>query len=55
MTFKTLVLPDVPSLAAALRTELCRAPVGFFPMRSAFATPSPQDPQRPKVFSLDFA
>jgi hypothetical protein len=52
MTFKPLVLPDLPPLAAALRAKLCSAPVGFFPIRSAFVTPSAQDPQRPKVFSL---
>ena len=42
MTFQLLVLPDVPTLAAALRAKLCREPVGFSPTRSAFAAPSPQ-------------
>ncbi len=42
MTFQTLVLPDVRTLAAALRAKLCREPAGFSPTRSAFAAPSPQ-------------
>ena len=54
MTFTTQVLLDVRTQALALRAKLCRAPAGFFPVRSAFVTPSPQDPQRPKVFSLGF-
>jgi hypothetical protein len=52
MTFKALVLRDVRPLAAALRAKLCRAPAGFFPVRAAFVTPAPQDPQRPMVSSL---
>lgn len=42
MTFPLIALPDVPTLAAALRAKLCRAPVGFSPTRSAFVEPSPQ-------------
>ena len=42
MTFQFIALPDVPTLAAALRAKLCRAPVGFSPTRSAFVAPSPQ-------------
>ena len=42
MTFQLIALPDVRTLAAALRAKLCREPVGFSPTRSAFATPSPQ-------------
>lgn len=42
MTLLTLALPDVRTLAAALRAKLCREPVGFSPTRSAFAAPSPQ-------------
>ncbi|MGR3885416.1 hypothetical protein [Pseudomonas sp. 1152_12] len=42
MTFQRLVLPDVRTLAAALRAKLYREPVGFSPARSAFAVPSPQ-------------
>ena len=41
MTFQLLVLPDVRTLAAALRAKLCREPVGS-PTRSTFAAPSPQ-------------
>ena len=42
MTFQALVLPDVRTLAAALRAKLCREPVGFSSTRSTFAIPSPQ-------------
>lgn len=42
MTLLTLALPDVRTLAAALRAKLCREPVGFSPTRSAFAAPSPK-------------
>lgn len=42
MTFQFIALPDVPTLAAALRAKLCREPVGFSPTRSTFAAPSPQ-------------
>ncbi|KMT52849.1 hypothetical protein [Pseudomonas fildesensis] len=42
MTFQLLALPDVRTLAAALRAKLCREPAGFSPARVAFATPSPQ-------------
>ena len=42
MTFQLLVLPDSRTLVAALRAKLCRAPAGFSPTRSTFATPSPQ-------------
>ncbi|GAB5342807.1 hypothetical protein [Pseudomonas fluorescens] len=42
MTFQLIALPDVRTLAAALRAKLCREPVGFSPTRSAFAAPSPQ-------------
>ncbi|MBE8593543.1 hypothetical protein IQK56_22955 [Pseudomonas sp. MAFF 301449] len=84
MTFQLLVLPDVRTLAAALRAKLCRAPAGFTPARPTFVAPSsqvyparplahwricpqsgqlvqqwehadPQDPQRPKVSSLEQA
>ncbi|WPN95807.1 hypothetical protein [Pseudomonas sp. MUP55] len=48
MTFKTLVLPDVPTLAAALRAKLCRAPAGFSQARAGFALSSLQvRPARP--------
>ncbi|MFB3301861.1 hypothetical protein [Pseudomonas sp. AMR01] len=40
MTFQLIVLPDIRTLAAALRAKLCREPVGFSPTRSAFAAPS---------------
>ncbi|PHN32070.1 hypothetical protein [Pseudomonas sp. ICMP 460] len=42
MTFQLIALPDVRTLAAALRAKLHREPVGFSPTRSAFAAPSPQ-------------
>lgn len=42
MTLLTLALPDVRTLAAALRAKLCLEPVGFSPTRSAFAAPSPK-------------
>jgi hypothetical protein len=42
MTFQLLVLPDLRTLATALRAKLCREPVGFSRARSPFATPSPQ-------------
>ena len=42
MTFQLIVLPDIRTLAAALRAKLCREPVGFSPTRSTFAAPSPQ-------------
>lgn len=42
MTFQLIVLPDIRTLAAALRAKLCREPVGFSPTRSAFAIPSSQ-------------
>lgn len=42
MTFQLLVLPDVRTLAAALRAKLCREPVGFSPTRATFAAPFPQ-------------
>ncbi|MGA9700960.1 hypothetical protein [Pseudomonas sp.] len=42
MTFQLLVLPDLRTLATALRAKLCREPVGFSPTRSPYATPSPQ-------------
>ncbi|MBY8971773.1 MULTISPECIES: hypothetical protein [Pseudomonas] len=42
MTFQLIALPDVPTLAAALRAKLCREPVGFRPTRPAFAAPSSQ-------------
>ncbi|MEA3169058.1 MAG: hypothetical protein QOI97_2006, partial [Pseudomonas sp.] len=35
MTFQLIALPDVRTLAAALRAKLCREPVGFSPTRSA--------------------
>lgn len=41
MTFQLIVLPDLRTLAAALRAKLCREPVGFSPTRSAFVTSSP--------------
>ncbi|MGY2685923.1 hypothetical protein [Pseudomonas tolaasii] len=40
MTFQLIVLPDIRTLAAALRAKMCREPVGFSPTRSAFAAPS---------------
>lgn len=42
MTFQLIVLPDIRTLAAALRAKLCREPVSFSPTRSTFAAPSPQ-------------
>lgn len=42
MTFQLIALPDIRTLAAALRAKLCREPVGFSSTRSAFAAPSPQ-------------
>lgn len=42
MTFQLIALPDVSTLAAALRAKLRREPVGFSPSRSTFAAPSPQ-------------
>lgn len=51
MTFQCFVLPDLRTLAAALRATPRRVRVGFLPARAAIATPSLQDPQRPKVFS----
>ena len=42
MTFQLIALPDVSTLAAALRAKLRREPVGFSPTRSTFAAPSPQ-------------
>lgn len=42
MTFQLIVLPDIRTLAAALRAKLCREPAGFSPARSTFAAPSPQ-------------
>ncbi len=41
MTFQLIVLPDIRTLAAALRAKLCREPAGFSPTRSAFTAPSP--------------
>ena len=41
MNFQTLVLPDVRTLASALRAKLCRADRGAAPVRTAFACPSP--------------
>ncbi|AVE04005.1 hypothetical protein ACQRBV_20950 [Pseudomonas sp. R11F] len=42
MTLQPFVLPDIRSLASALRAKLCRMPVGFSPTRSPFAATSPQ-------------
>lgn len=42
MTLLTLALPDVRTLAVALRAKLCREPAGFSPARPTFAAPSPQ-------------
>ncbi|MGL5996826.1 MAG: hypothetical protein ACRC1I_09975 [Pseudomonas proteolytica] len=42
MNFQTLVLPDVRTLASALRAKLCRTCVGVAPVRTAFACPSPR-------------
>ncbi|MFL1544549.1 hypothetical protein [Pseudomonas sp. O39] len=50
MTFQLIALPDVRTLAAALRAKLCREPVGFSPTRAAFAAPFPpasKDQARP--------
>lgn len=52
MTFQYVVLPDLRKLAATLLAKPRRATAGFLPARSAVATPAPQDPQRPQVFSL---
>lgn len=54
MTFKTHALPDPSTLAAALRAKRCVTCVMFLPQRTTGVAPSPQDPQRPKVFSLGF-
>jgi hypothetical protein len=35
-------LPDLRTLASALRAKLCREPVGFSPTRAAFVSPSPR-------------
>lgn len=51
MTFQCFVLPDLHTPAAALRATPRRVRVDFPPSRAAIVTPSPQDPQRPKVFS----
>ena len=45
MNFQTLVLPDVRTLASALRAKLCRTFVGVAPVRTAFACPSPRTSQ----------
>ncbi|NMZ41473.1 hypothetical protein [Pseudomonas proteolytica] len=45
MNFQTLVLPDVRTLASALRAKLCRTFVGVAPVRTAFACPSPRTNQ----------
>ena len=42
MNFQTLVLPDVRTLASALRAKLCRASMGVAPVRLALASPSPR-------------
>ncbi|MCS3420130.1 hypothetical protein M2399_005480 [Pseudomonas sp. BIGb0450] len=42
MTFQLIALPDLRTLASALRAKLCREPVGFSPTRSAFVTSSPR-------------
>lgn len=42
MTFQLLVLPDIRTLAAALRAKLCREPVGFSPTRKAVPCSSPR-------------
>ncbi|MEN5149604.1 hypothetical protein [Pseudomonas orientalis] len=48
MTLQTLVLPDVCTLAAALRAKLRRAPTGLRPARAAFDSSSLQvRPARP--------
>ncbi|WP_339481436.1 hypothetical protein [Pseudomonas sivasensis] len=48
MTFQLLVLPDVRTLAVALRAKPGRAPAGFCPARSTFVARSPQvHPARP--------
>jgi len=52
MTFPTLALPDVSTLAAALRAKRCHARVVFLPRRTPRVAPSPKDPQRPPLFSL---
>ncbi|WP_123718458.1 MULTISPECIES: hypothetical protein [Pseudomonas] len=46
MTLQPFVLPDIRSLASALRAKLCRVPAGFPAARSAFAAPS-SSPVRP--------
>lgn len=40
MNFQLLVLPDLRTLASALRAKLCREPVGFSPTCKAYVTPS---------------
>ncbi|AIG01037.1 Uncharacterised protein [Pseudomonas fluorescens] len=40
MNFQTLVLPDLRTLAQALRAKLCRGSLGAAPVRTAFASPS---------------
>jgi hypothetical protein len=42
MNFQLLVLPDLRTLASALRAKPCREPIGFSTTRSAFTTPSPR-------------
>ncbi|WP_082629651.1 hypothetical protein [Pseudomonas paralactis] len=42
MTFQLIALPDVRTLAVALRAKLCRAPAGVCASRSTFVAPSPQ-------------
>ncbi|AYG07895.1 hypothetical protein D7M10_12705 [Pseudomonas fluorescens] len=42
MNFQTLVLPDVRTLASALRATPCRVSRGIAPARTALACPSPR-------------
>lgn len=50
MNFQLLVLPDLRTLASALRAKLCREPVDFSPTRKACVTPSPRvSPAHPQA------
>ncbi|KAF1024391.1 MAG: hypothetical protein GAK37_03125 [Pseudomonas sp.] len=47
--FPKIALPDVRTLAAALRARLCREPIGFSPTRAAFNSPSPRVSPMPQA------
>lgn len=40
--FPKVILPDLRTLASALRARLSREPVGFSPTRTAFVSPAPR-------------